>query len=69
MEDENVESSRRSIEIPNNEIADSRDVNLEMISSDELEQQANRFSLNNIHKKSGRSPYFEANRPVSPVRE
>jgi hypothetical protein len=49
-------------------VVDSHEVNIEMLSSDEGEQQAIRFSLNNIHKKSGRSPYFEGG-PVSPHRE
>ena len=69
LEGENVQSSRYSEERPElAAVVDSHEVNIEMLSSDEGEQQANRFSLNNIHKKSGRSPYFEGG-PVSPHRE
>ena len=64
-----MQSSRYSEERPDlAAVVDSHEVNIEMLSSDEGEQQANRFSLNNIHKKSGRSPYFEGG-PVSPHRE
>ena len=61
-DDENVKSSRDSqAGVP--DILQSQDVNIEMLSDD---QEAKRFS-NNINKKGGRSPYFEAT--ISPKKQ